>query len=179
MRLISLSIRKLYGTLNLDLSFFDDLNLLVGINGSGKTSALSVIDWLLEPNIPKLATQDYDLFALKLEINENEYEVISERSKTGVLIKIRCANKIFDPIHIELDPDDPNYRIEEFYRRLTPEEHERETLNFLYCIFRENNHCRNRRRSLLRPPKNKSPTQNQAQGYAAGACSGHYRPAIR
>lgn len=107
MRLISLSIQDLYGTLNLSLRFFNDLNLLVGINGSGKTSALSVIDWLLTPNFGKLATQDYCQLQLNLEINDNDYTIIAERSAVEVLIKVECAHDQFSPISMKVDPKEP------------------------------------------------------------------------
>ncbi len=55
MQLTRLEIRDLYGSVNLDIRFNPELNLLVGINGSGKTSALNVIDWLLRPNLLQLA----------------------------------------------------------------------------------------------------------------------------
>ena len=38
MRILNLRIEKLYGYIDKNINFNDDLTLLVGINGSGKTS---------------------------------------------------------------------------------------------------------------------------------------------
>lgn len=131
MHLKSLSINNLYGTLNLHLTFFDDLSLLVGINGSGKTSALSVIDWLLTPNLPKLAVNLFDRLALKLELRGEVYEIIATRSENEVLIYIECAHDKFDPISININSNDPSHDDEDRYRGLRPEEHEIKAWNFL------------------------------------------------
>lgn len=134
MRLISLSVKKLYGTLDLELDFFDDLNLLVGINGSGKTSALGVIDWLLAPNLPKLATQIYDRLALNLVFKNDVYEIIAERFEDKVLVKIECANDVFLPISIPIDVDFPTHEIESGFKSLRAEEHEQKAWNFLQSL---------------------------------------------
>jgi DNA repair exonuclease SbcCD ATPase subunit len=47
-------IKNLYGYLNKEINLNRDINLLVGINGSGKTSVLNVINWLLIPSFPNL-----------------------------------------------------------------------------------------------------------------------------
>ncbi len=131
MRLVSLSTENLFGTLNLDLNFFDDLNLLVGINGSGKTSALNVIDWLLTPNLPKLAIHSYDKLSLTLEIEGKQYLIVAKRSDLEVLIGIECSHDEFSPISIDVNPNDPRHEEEEYYRNLTPEEHEQKAWSFL------------------------------------------------
>ncbi len=131
MRLSSLSVYNLFGTLDLELDFFDDLNLLVGINGSGKTSALSVIDWLLTPNLPKLATNFFHRLSLKLEISGTNYEIIATRAETEVLINIECDKDEFFPISVRINPDDPSFEDEERYRRLGPEPHEEKAWSFL------------------------------------------------
>lgn len=134
MRLISLSVEGLYGTLNLELDFFADLNLLVGINGSGKTSALRVIDWLLAPSLPKLATQEYRRLQLNVEIKDREYSIVAEQSKLKVSIKIECKHDRFTPITIYIDAENSDRRHEEHYRGLGPEEHEKKAWNFLRDI---------------------------------------------
>lgn len=59
MRIESIKIKKLYGYLNFNLTFFKDLNFLIGINGSGKTSILNVIAWLTRGAITRLANLDF------------------------------------------------------------------------------------------------------------------------
>jgi predicted ATP-binding protein involved in virulence len=80
MLLKSLSIIGLHGTLTLDVQFNEDITLLVGINGSGKTSVLNVIDWLLKPDFRRLAITDYELLALSFIEDNNNYKLTAKKS---------------------------------------------------------------------------------------------------
>ena len=60
MTLHHLSLRKLHGYMNKEIDFRSDINLIVGINGSGKTSVLNAVSWLLQPSIPDLCTTQFD-----------------------------------------------------------------------------------------------------------------------
>ena len=43
------SLTNLHGQLNFSFSFKPDVNILIGVNGSGKTSVLNAIAWTLSP----------------------------------------------------------------------------------------------------------------------------------
>lgn len=43
-----------YGSTNIDISFFEELTFLYGLNGSGKTTALRLIMALLTPSVKTL-----------------------------------------------------------------------------------------------------------------------------
>src|SRR5436190_14184054 len=60
MTLRHLSLRRLHGYMNKEIDFRSDINLIVGINGSGKTSVLNAVSWLLQPSIPDLCTTQFD-----------------------------------------------------------------------------------------------------------------------
>jgi predicted ATP-binding protein involved in virulence len=53
-------IKKLYGYIDKDIFFNETINLLVGINGSGKTSVLNLINWLLKPSLANLCVTEYE-----------------------------------------------------------------------------------------------------------------------
>ena len=55
-----LKVVNLYGYLTREIDFEDDINILVGINGSGKTSILNLLNWLLTPSIPDLCSNYFD-----------------------------------------------------------------------------------------------------------------------
>lgn len=57
----------LYGYLNIKEEFNRDINLLIGINGSGKTSILNIINWTLRMSIPDLGTLHFKTIILELE----------------------------------------------------------------------------------------------------------------
>ena len=51
MQIIELEVNKLYGYIDKKINFYEDINLLVGINGAGKTSILNILNWLLQPAV--------------------------------------------------------------------------------------------------------------------------------
>lgn len=134
MRLITLSAIQVYGSLNLSLEFHSNLNLLVGINGSGKTTALNLIDWLLRPNLPKLSTQKFSEINLTFELNGKECEINCTKDSNHLHLLVRNANTEFSPIVVRRHPGDPNFEIEDFYRGLSAEQHEEEAWNFIHSI---------------------------------------------
>lgn len=134
MKLISLKVDNLYGSLDLEVEFFDELNLLVGINGSGKTSALTVIDWLLTPNIPKLATQTYDRLALSIEQDGQVFEISAEHQGAKVLVSIETDGDNFNPIVVPVEKIERRYEIEDAFRDLGPDEEEEKAWNFLHQL---------------------------------------------
>lgn len=60
MRISTVSITNLYGSYSNRISFNSDINLLVGINGSGKTSVLNCIDWIFRLDLASLATISFE-----------------------------------------------------------------------------------------------------------------------
>jgi predicted ATP-dependent endonuclease of OLD family len=126
MLLKSLSIRGLYRTLNLDVVFNEELTLLVGINGSGKTSVLNVIDWLLKPDIRKLVFTRYDSLTLKFTEGNNSYILAARKTPRKLTLSIRGAKTRLKPITASLtgfDPEDDDVT-KEARALLRPEKHE-------------------------------------------------------
>lgn len=136
MHLKFLSIIKLHKALTLDVEFRTDVTLLVGINGSGKTSVLNCIEILLRPDMKRLATLDYERIALTFSLKGNAYTVVAEKSKNIVSLFLEGGPSNFQPITIKLfkniDPDDDE--ASEFYARLSPEQHERPMWDFLKSL---------------------------------------------
>jgi predicted ATP-binding protein involved in virulence len=77
-----LRIKGLYGYLDKDIRFNADINLLVGINGSGKTSVLNIISWLLQPGIPQLCITEFKEIILELVQNRKLYRLRCTQSST-------------------------------------------------------------------------------------------------
>ncbi len=65
MKIHTLVIRKLHGHLDFKIRFFRSVNLLEGINGSGKTSVLNVIYWTLTPSLLNLAQLQFDTIEVR------------------------------------------------------------------------------------------------------------------
>jgi len=60
MLLRGITISGLHGYIDKHLSFHRDINLLVGINGSGKTSVLNIVSWMMNPaSLPELCVLQF------------------------------------------------------------------------------------------------------------------------
>ncbi|MFT7031506.1 MAG: DNA repair exonuclease SbcCD ATPase subunit, partial [Marinoscillum sp.] len=59
MKILNIKIEKLYGYIDKKIDFNDDLTLLVGINGSGKTSILNILNWIISPSLPNLCITEF------------------------------------------------------------------------------------------------------------------------
>lgn len=136
MHLKSLSIKKLHGALTLDVDFRSDVTLLVGINGSGKTSVLTCIEVLLKPDMRRLATLEYERLALTFIKDGRAHSLIAEKSKKKVSLFFEGASEELQPITIDLlqhiDPEDDEAT--EHYAQLGPEKHERPMWEFLKSL---------------------------------------------
>lgn len=136
MQLTSLSIKKLHGALSLDVDFRPEVTLLVGINGSGKTSVLNCIEVLLRPDMRRLATLDYERISLTFEREEKTFSVVAAKTAKKVTLSLEEGSEDFQPITIDLipgiDPEDDDAT--EQYAQLGPEKHERPLWDFLKSL---------------------------------------------
>ena len=63
----SFKITKLWGYRDIDLTFNNDVNILIGPNGSGKTTALNLLYAILTADIPKLLDITFEQAEIKLK----------------------------------------------------------------------------------------------------------------
>jgi predicted ATP-dependent endonuclease of OLD family len=133
MLLKSLSIRGLYRTLNIHIEFNEEITLLVGINGSGKTSVLNVIDWLLKPDIRRLALAQYDSLTLVFAENAANYTLTATKSSEKLELSINGPKPPLKPIIVRLNTSDEQAEDEADHRYvgLTPDKHEVPMWNLL------------------------------------------------
>ena len=134
------SIKNLYGYLTKTIDFNDDINLIVGINGSGKTSLLNVINWLLTPSFPDLCTNEFDELSIEFIHNKEKYKIVSTQTQNEVIIQLINNNKEYYHIQADLKIHPRKFSTRNIdlenllddYRRLSPEKHEIETWNFIF-----------------------------------------------
>ncbi|MBP3944463.1 AAA family ATPase [Sphingobacteriaceae bacterium WQ 2009] len=69
--------KDVHGFLDFDIEFFDDITFLIGINGSGKTSALKLILGLLNPSYENLSKIDYAYCKIYLDHDDTDVEITS------------------------------------------------------------------------------------------------------
>lgn len=79
---------KIFGYLDFDIKFNEDVSFLVGGNGSGKTTALRLMNALINPNLKDLLQIPFVFIELEIE-DKGEVIKISAREKNGEkLLKI-------------------------------------------------------------------------------------------
>jgi predicted ATPase len=97
-----LSISNLYGYMSKEVQFNTDINLLVGINGSGKTSLLNIINWLLKPDLASLSVIEFDILELDFFYEGSDFQIKS--TQDGKVLKYFIQNltdnKVYEPIEV-------------------------------------------------------------------------------
>ncbi|WP_181109063.1 AAA family ATPase [Xanthomonas arboricola] len=68
MKLVAFRAKGIYGQFSLNLRFNPDLNILVGANGSGKTTALRLIHGLVSASIEDLYQIPFEMLQLSIEL---------------------------------------------------------------------------------------------------------------
>lgn len=138
----SIQIKGLYGHFNKTVKFKKDCTLLVGINGSGKTTILKIIYWLLSPSIPELSSTKFDSIRMVLYLNGLKHIINCEQKERQLRYHLTIGDKNFTPLvaSLERDPSffNNDYRereiIKRSYERLSPESDEIETWEAIRSI---------------------------------------------
>ena len=81
----SFKIDKLWGYLDMNLIFEPDVNILIGPNGSGKTTVLNLLHSILSADLPRLLNVKFDQAVIKLK----EFEGKSVRT-----VKVEVADRL-------------------------------------------------------------------------------------
>lgn len=105
MKLQNFKATAVHGYYNFDIDFFQDLNFVVGINGTGKTTALRLIQAVLTCNVRDLLTISFKKIELVIEHNQKLLE-ITIRKETEIVISLSSEKeKISFPAfsNVELD----------------------------------------------------------------------------
>lgn len=88
----SFKAKNVFGYLDFDIEFNDDISFLVGGNGSGKTTALKLMNALVNPNFKDLLQISFEEIYLEIE-DKNEIIIISsEEKKDHKILKISSLN---------------------------------------------------------------------------------------
>jgi predicted ATPase len=134
-----LSIKRLYGYLSKEVPLNQRITLLVGINGSGKTSVLNVISWLLVPALGELCTNEFEELALAFRWKHKDFVIRCTQSDTRLVLQVKGGGDcrplrvvLFRPAREIPRGALPDFR--EHYATLRPEAHEANTWNFLSTL---------------------------------------------
>ena len=84
MRLTRLSASDVHGYLPIDVEFDKELTFLIGLNGSGKTSALRLLMGLLTPAVDELAKIEFGRAEVLIQTEVGEVSITAERDQSGL-----------------------------------------------------------------------------------------------
>lgn len=93
MKLKRFTATGVHGFLKFDIKFFEDLSLLTGINGSGKTSALNAIVALLTPDLATLANLEFSRLKLDVINNDSPLSIIAEKVEGRVMLRVSSSKE--------------------------------------------------------------------------------------
>lgn len=135
MQIEKLVITNLHGYINKEIKFNDDLTLLVGINGSGKTSILNIINWVISPSLPNLCVTEFEKITLNFTFKKTEYEVTCEHHKTTFSYKIKTNKIEYHPLIVRIHQPPNSIKNDSIlrdnliqnYTGLAPDEKEKKT----------------------------------------------------
>ncbi len=85
-RIRQVEINRLWGIKNIKCSLNEDVNIIIGSNGSGKTTFLNIIEAVLQCDIPVLCSIQFDSVVILLEEN-NSIRVIQTIEEDSVNFK--------------------------------------------------------------------------------------------
>ena len=93
----------LYGILNFDHIINNGINLLVGINGSGKTSIINIINWITSADIATLSSTQYKEIGIEFTQGTREKTIIKVTQQGRDLhINGSVGKKKLSPIHVDM-----------------------------------------------------------------------------
>lgn len=101
MKLNYFKAEKVHGYLNYNIEFFSELTFLIGINGSGKTSALKLILGLISPSYQYLNQIEFEFAELICSSGEDEKDIIitarQDKKENTFSISLKTSNLNIDP----------------------------------------------------------------------------------
>lgn len=144
MNITRVEVSNLYGYMNKIIDFNKDITLLVGINGSGKTSILNVVNWMLLPSFPNLCVTEFDKIILDITFKNEDYQIIGRQNNKEVSIDVKNKTKNYNYHKIQADlkihpreitkNDELKEKFFSEYIGLRPDKSEEETWEFLFKI---------------------------------------------
>jgi predicted ATP-binding protein involved in virulence len=88
MKIQKLIVKNLYGFMNKTISLEKSISILVGMNGSGKTSILNIINWLLKPSMPDLCLMEFDALTLYFKYENKDYSIHCIQNKVELVMEL-------------------------------------------------------------------------------------------
>lgn len=86
--------KKVFGYLDFNILFNGDISFLVGGNGSGKTTALKLMNALVNPNLKDLLQIPFESVALDLSEDSDTIQISAVSKEDGISVKISTLDDV-------------------------------------------------------------------------------------
>jgi len=86
LKINSFQAESVYGYLNFNIDFNDDLSFLVGSNGTGKSTVIKLIQALISVDIKELLNIPYEQIILSYTNRNEKYKIISRKDRQNIRI---------------------------------------------------------------------------------------------
>jgi len=93
MRIVKFVGKSIYGFLNFNIPFREDMTFLTGINGTGKTTIAKCIYWLLAPSIRDLCVTSYSRLEVTVKYNDEDLVIRARKSRNKLSFSIEGIKK--------------------------------------------------------------------------------------
>lgn len=139
MQINKLVVKGLYGYIDKEIDFNNDITLLVGINGSGKTSILNIINWIIKPSIPNLCVTEFTSIELFLKLKETNYHILCKHNKATFKYTVSTEKEKYHPLSVRIKIAPKAIKNDEIlkanlfqeYSVLTPDDKEKKTWDLI------------------------------------------------
>lgn len=88
--------KNVYNYINIDITFNDNLSIITGMNGSGKTSAIKLMHAVLCPNFNDITNIPFDILELQLEHKEGLHTILIVKKGNELSIKVDSLKTILN-----------------------------------------------------------------------------------
>ena len=85
MKLMTFYVENMRGYITKKINFRNSVTFLIGINGSGKTTVLKLLNGLLKPSLKELIEIEFSYLKLDLENNQNKNTFLYCRKEKDVV----------------------------------------------------------------------------------------------
>lgn len=84
---------NVFGYLDFDIPFYEDVSFLIGMNGSGKTTALKLMNALVTPSFKELIKISFDRISIVLEEKGQEIEIYCQDNNSTKILGVSSLNE--------------------------------------------------------------------------------------
>src|SRR6266480_5082001 len=95
----SLEVRHMWGNKSVDTNLFNDVNIFIGKNGTGKTTLINILQVVLLVDLSLLADLNFDSIKMKLKKGNSYKTITATKTQTDIYygdIKYKIGKNVYE-----------------------------------------------------------------------------------